>query len=107
MLRKYVVVVVLSFGGLGCGGSLPATAICHHPSDCAQGLQCLATPSVQYTSVNGQDAGCTETAGNSTCTIPCTTDSDCASLKAPSGLVGSWKCFSGCGPGQSTCGFAG
>lgn len=107
-MRRTISLLLFAALSVSCGaGGLPATAVCKQTSDCAAGLQCLAIETVEFTTVNGQDAGCTEQPGGSTCSITCTTDADCASLKPPSGVTGTWKCFSGCGAGSSVCGLAG
>ncbi len=99
--------IVAALALAACGGGLQAATVCEAGSDCAAGLACLPVESVQYTTLNGADAGCSEHPGDTICTKSCATDADCASLKAPAGIEGTWKCFSGCGAGNSVCGLAG
>jgi hypothetical protein len=104
-----VATLLLSVWAAGCGGGgYPASGVCKDSSQCAAGLECLSTPVTQMNVVNGQVTSCTTTpSGSDTCTTNCSSDSDCSALKGPSGVSGTWKCFSGCDGGVGVCGLAG
>jgi hypothetical protein len=72
----------------------PASAVCMTNADCQAGLMCLPLG----ISTNGVCSA----SQSKQCTVACTTDADCASLKGPNGQ-GGFTCLQ-CPPVQATCG---